>query len=688
MYRTAVCPHDCPSVCALEVEVQADGRLGRVRGNPRHRYTDGVICAKVARYAERLHHPDRLTRPLVRAGAKGEGRFAPIGWEEALERIAEAFLAAERRHGAEAVWPYYYAGTMGLVQRDGINCLRHVKRYSGQDDTICTRIATTGWNAGAGARWGTDATEIPKSEVIVLWGLNAVATQVQLMNFIARARKKGAKLVVVDPYRSPTAKQADLHLPVRPGTDAALACAVMHVLFKEGMADRDYLERYTDDPVGLEAHLVTRTPEWASAICGLDPATIRGFARLYGGTKRSYIRLGFGFTRSRNGAVNMHAASCLPAVTGAWRVEGGGALYNQGDLYPLDMTRIMGLDARDPGVRMLDMSAIGRVLTGEREALAGGPPVSAMLIQNVNPACVAPELDKVHAGLKRDDLFVAVHEQFLTDTAKFADLVLPATMFLEHDDIYRASGHTILQISPKRFDPPGECRENHWVVAELARRVGAEHPGFHQDARGLIETTLAASGLPDFDTLVAGEGHDLVAPFETAHFLDGFPTPSGRFRFKAPWAELGLDAAALPDFPDHCAVIDERTAAHPYRLVAGPAREFLNTSFTETRTSRKKSGRPTLLVHPEDADRHGIADGDPVRVGNRLGSVLLHAERREGTLPGTLTVESIWPNDAFVEGVGINRLISADPAPPARGAVFHDTAVWLAREEVAAIAAE
>jgi len=294
MYRTAVCPHDCPSVCALEVEVREDGTLGRVRGNRRQRYTDGVICAKVARYAERLHHPARLTRPLVRTGAKGEGRFAAIAWDEALDRIAAAFLDAERRHGAQAVWPYYYAGTMGLVQRDGINRLRNVKRYSGQDDTICTRIATTGWNAGAGARRGTDATEIPKSEVVVLWGLNAVATQVQLMNFIARARKNGARLVVVDPYRSPTAAKADLHLPLRPGTDGALACAVMHVLFEEGLTDRDYLERYTDDPHGLAAHLESRTPEWASAITGLEAETIRGFARLYGGTKRSYLRLGLG----------------------------------------------------------------------------------------------------------------------------------------------------------------------------------------------------------------------------------------------------------------------------------------------------------------------------------------------------------------------------------------------------------
>ena len=687
MRETAVCPHDCPSVCALEFDRQEDGRLGRVRGSRGHRYTNGVICAKVARYAERLYHPDRLLAPLVRTGPKGSGQFRPIGWDEALDRIADAFLAAERRHGAEAVWPYYYAGTMGLVQRDGINRLRHAKRYSGQDDTICTRIATTGWNAGAGKRWGVDATEIPKAEVVVLWGLNAVATQVQLMSLIAEARRNGAKLVVVDPYRSPTARQADIHLPVRPGTDGAFACAVMHVLFAEGMADRAYLERYTDDPAGLEAHLESRTPEWASAICGLEPETIRSFARLYGSTKRSYIRLGFGFTRSRNGAMSMHAASCLPAVTGAWQVEGGGALYNQGDLFTLDMTLIMGLDVKDPSVRMLDMSEIGRVLTGDAEALKGGPPVEAMLVQNVNPACVAPELDRVLAGLRRDDLFVAVHEQFMTDTAKHADIVLPATMFLEHDDIYRASGHTILQISPKRFDAPAGCRENHWVHQEIARRVGAEHPGFAMSPREIIEATLEASAMPDFDTIVANEGHDLVPDFRTAHFLDGFPTEHGRFRFKAPWAELGVDAAGLSTFPDHAAITDERTDAHPYRLVAGPAREFLNTSFTETRTSRAKMGRPTLLVHPDDADRLAIGDGDLVRIGNGLGSILLHAERRGGGLPGTLTIESIWPNDAFVEGVGINRLISAEPARPARGAVFHDTAVWLAKEEAAAVAA-
>ncbi len=687
MAETAVCPHDCPSVCALEFERKADGTLGRVRGNKRHRYTAGVICAKVARYAERMHHPERLRRPLARIGAKGSGRFAPISWDEALDRIAEEFLEAERTHGAAAVWPYYYAGTMGLVQRDGINRLRHAKRYSGQDDTICTRIATTGWNAGAGRRWGVDATEIAKSEVVVLWGLNAVATQVQLMSYITLARRQGAKLVVVDPYRSPTAEQADLHLPVRPGTDAALACGVMHVLFAEGLADWAYLERYTDDPRGLRDHLAARTPEWAGGICGLAPEAIRNFARLYGQTKRSYLRLGFGFTRSRNGAMSMHAAACLPAVTGAWTVEGGGALYNQGDLFTLDPTLISGDDVRDPRVRMLDMSAIGRVLTGDAAALHDGPPVEAMLIQNVNPACVAPELDRVHAGLAREDLFVAVHEQFMTDTAQRADLVLPATMFLEHDDIYRASGHTILQVSPKRFAPPAECRENHWVICEIAKRVGARHPGFELDARAIVEATLRASGMPSFETILAEEGHDLAPDFRTAHFLDGFPTPSGKFRFRAPWAELGVDAAGLSAFPDHAAITDERTADHPYRLVAGPAREFLNTSFTETATSRRKMARPTLLIHPEDADRLAIADGERVRIGNRLGSVLLHAERREGGLAGTLTIESIWPNAAFIEGVGINRLISADPARPARGAVFHDTAVWLAREEPAAVAA-
>jgi anaerobic selenocysteine-containing dehydrogenase len=479
---------------------------------------------------------------------------------------------------------------------------------------------------------------------------------------------------VVDPYRNATAEAADLHLMVRPGTDAALACAVMHVLFKEGFADRDYLARYTDAPDELEAHLQARDPAWAAAITGLGEAEIVDFARLYGSTPRSFLRLGYGFSRSRNGAAQFHAVSCLPAVTGAWRYEGGGALFAGGALYPLDKTLIRGLDRLDPAVRELDMSRIGPVLSGEAEALAGGPPVTAMLIQNTNPMVVAPDSGKVRRGFAREDLFLCVHEQFMTETAAMADVVLPATTFLEHDDLYTAGGHTMLQAARAIVEPHGEARENHWVISELARRLGAEHPGFHLSAWELVERTLAASGLPPAETLLEGRGLDCAKPFETAHFLDGFGHADGRFHFRAAWGPGGAGLSALPD---QNWVIDRESERHPFRLVTAPARSFLNTSFNNTPSSRAREGRPSVLIHPEDLASLGAAEGARLRLGNDRGSVLVHARAFAGVRPGVVIVEGIWPDAAFEEGIGINLLTSADPGLPGGGAVFHDTAIWI-----------
>src|SRR5690349_7639822 len=389
--RASTCPHDCPSTCALEVEV-LDGRsIGRVRGAPDNLYTAGVICAKVARYAERIHHPDRLTRPLIRTGAKGSGAFAPISWDDALDLVAEKFVAAEARHGSEAVWPYYYAGTMGLIMRDGINRLRHAKKYSGFHSTICVNPAWTGFIAGTGRLAGPDPREMAKSDCVVIWGTNAVNTQVNVMTHAVRARKeRGAKIAAVDVYMNGTMRQADLPVLIRPGTDGALACALMHCLFRDGKADWEFLEKYTDVPRELEAHLRSRDPKWAAAITGAPVDTIEKFARLIGETKRTFFRLGYGFSRSRNGPVNMHAASCIPAVTGAWQYEGGGAFHISADIFRLDKTLNEGLDVWDRSVRMLDQSRIGAILTGEREALHGGAPVTAMIIQNTNPVSVCP----------------------------------------------------------------------------------------------------------------------------------------------------------------------------------------------------------------------------------------------------------------------------------------------------------
>jgi anaerobic selenocysteine-containing dehydrogenase len=684
--RHSVCPHDCPSTCALEIEVLDGSRIGAVRGAKANTYTDGVICGKVSRYAERIHHPDRLLHPMLRTGPKGSGQFARIGWDEALDRVADAFRTAAAKLGAETVWPYFYAGTMGLVQRDGINRLRHVMRYSGQKQTICTTVCESGWTAGVGRIMGPDPREMAKSDLIVVWGGNPVSTQVNVMTHIARARKdRGARLIVVDPYRTGTAAVADMHLAPRPGTDAALACAVMHCAFRDGFADRAYMQSHTDFPADLEAHLAVRGPAWASEITGIPVEQIEAFARLYNSTPRAYIRSGYGFTRLRNGAAALHAVTCLPSVTGKWRNEGGGAFWNNRAIYHWNKSLIEGHDARDTSVRELDMSRIGSVLTNERSDIGNGPPVTAMLIQNTNPAVVAPDSNRVRRGFMRNDLFVCVHEQFMTETAKLADLVLPATMFMEHDDLYQAGGHQHIQIGAKLIDPPGECRENHAVIQGLAKRLGASHRGFDMTAMELVDETLRMSGWPNAESLLDQHWLDVQPSFEDSHFLNGFPQADGRFHFAPDWAAIGSDHARMPKLPDHMRAIDEGDSGRPFRLVAAPARQFLNTSFTETPGSRKREVRPTALVHPNDAERLGLIEGGLVRLGNTRGEVVVHVKLFDGLQPGVVVVESVWPNADFAGGVGINALTSEDPALPNGGAVFHDTAVWM-RAEVAAMA--
>jgi len=687
----SACPHDCPSTCALDVEILGPGRIGRVHGSKDNSYTAGVICAKVARYSERVHHPDRLLKPLVRAGAKGEGRWKEASWEAALDLVAENLLKAEEKHGSETVWPYYYAGTMGLVQRDSINRLRHAKRYSGFFDTICTNLAWTGYVMGTGRLAGVDPREIAKSDCVVIWGTNAVVTQVNVMTHAVRARKeRGAKIVVIDVYDNATMKQADMGLILRPGTDGALACAVMHVLFRDGLADRDYMARYADDPAGLEAHLATRTPQWAAAITGLSVDEIEAFARLVGTTPRSFFRLGYGFARQRNGAVAMHAALSIPTVAGHWRHEGGGAFHSNSGIYRFDTTLLEGERLRDPTIRHLDQSQIGRVLTGDAEALRGGPPVTALLIQNTNPVNVCPEQRLVKQGFLRDDLFTCVHEQFMTDTAALADVVLPATMFVEHDDIYKGGGNQHVTLGPKLIDPPEGPRTNLFVIEELARRLGvADRPGFGLTERQHIDLMLSKRGLGSFETFEERRWADLQPDFETAHYLKGFGHPDGKFRFRPQWQggaapnkppkSLGLlgPHERLPAFPDHVDLIEEADEAHPFRLATSPARNFLNSSFTETPTSKAREARPELMIHPEDAESLGITDAARVELGNARGEVVLHAKLFDGVQRGVVIAEGIWPNSAHERGEGINVLTSADAAAPYGGAAFHDNRVWV-----------
>ncbi|MGE0501287.1 MAG: molybdopterin-dependent oxidoreductase [Rhizobiaceae bacterium] len=690
----SACPHDCPSTCALDVELLDSKTIGRVHGAKDNSYTAGVVCAKVARYAERVHHADRLLKPLVRGGAKGEGVWKQASWEAALDLVAEKFAAAEARLGPETVWPYFYAGTMGLVQRDGIERLRHAKKYSGFFSSICTNLAWTGYVMGTGALRGADPREMAKSDCIVIWGTNAVVTQVNVMTHAVRARKeRGAKIVAIDIYDNATMRQADMGLILRPGTDGALACAVMHVLFRDGFADRPYLATYSDDPEGLEWHLRDRTPEWAAAVTGLSIDEIEAFARLIGETKRVFFRLGYGFARQRNGSVNMHAAVSVPTVLGAWQYEGGGAFNSNSGIsaFKFDKDLLEGARLRDPKVRYLDQSRVGPVLMGHGDALYGGPPVTAMLIQNTNPANVAPEQRLVVKGFLRDDLFTCVHEQFMTDTAKLADVVLPATMFLEHDDVYKGGGNQHVTLGPKLIDPPEGPRTNHFVIEELAKRLGVSHmPGFGMTEKEHIDVLLKSRDLGGFDTLKEQRWADVQPDFETAHFLSGFGHADGKFRFKPQWVggvapnrpPKNMGAAfgsvdRLPEFPDHVDLIEVADAEHPFRLATSPARSFLNSSFAETPSSRKREGRPELMIHPDDAEALDLSEGDRVEIGNRRGEVVLHVKLFDGVRRGVVIAEGIWPNSAHERGEGINVLTGSDAPAPYGGAAFHDNRVWV-----------
>jgi len=562
--------------------------------------------------------------------------------------------------------------------------------------TICTNMAWTGYVMGTGALRGPDPREMAKSDCVVIWGTNAVATQVNVMTHATRARKEhGAKIVVVDVYDNPTMKQADMGLILKPGTDAALACAVMHVAFRDGYADRAYMAKFADDAAGLEAHLKTRTPEWAAAITGLSVDEIEAFARLVGTTKKTFFRLGYGFARSRNGAVSMHAALSIATVLGSWQYEGGGAFHNNGDIFRLNKAELMGTSYVDEDIRMLDQSQIGRVLTGDAEALRHRGPVTALLIQNTNPVNVAPEQRLVKKGFLRDNLFVAVHEHFMTETAEVADIVLPATMFVEHDDIYRGGGHSHILLGPKIVEPPETVRTNLFVIEELAKRLGVtDRPGFGLTEREHIDHMLKASGWPGYDTLEEERWLDCQPEFRQAHFLDGFGHADGKFRFRPDWqngkapnkppVKLGNlgPVDRLPEFPDQVNLIETADAAHPFRLATSPSRNFLNSTFAETRSSVQKEGRPEVMVNPTDAARLGIAAGDLVRMGNTRGDLRIHARVTEAVKPGVLVAEGVWPNKAHVDGEGINVLTGADAVAPHGGAAFHDNRVWLVKDGI------
>lgn len=666
----STCPLDCPGACALAVEVE-NGRLARIGGWKAHPFTRGVICGKVNRYRE-IQEGERILRPLLRDGPKGSGWFREADWDEALEVAAARLRTAMARHGPQTVLPYYYGGTMGVVQQKAVERLAHHAGFSRLGRTICFPIAESGWLAGVGATIGPAPEEAAESDLVVLWGINAVSTHVNFMTLVKAARGKGARLVVVDPYRTRTARLADLHLNPRPGTDAALACAVMQVLLEEGFADRDYLARQTDFDAGVEAHLATRTPEWAAAVTGLDAETIRAFARVYGHAARPFIRIGLGMSRQRNGAVNVHAVSCLPSVTGAWPRRGAGALFATGAAFQVDDGPVRRTDLADPAVRELDMSRLGRWLTDPGLE----PPVTALLVFNANPAGSCPELGRVHAGLAREDLFTLVHEQVMTDSARFADVVLPATTFLEHPDLYKSYGQYTLQLAEAVLPPTGAARCNHEVINALARRLGLDGPDFSGDSGEMIDRVLAASGLPPRAELARRHWIDCAPPEEEAHFRTGFPQPGGRFRFRPAWAD-----PAMPALPDHWPVNRRdlpEAARYPLDFMTPPAHEVLNTTFSATPSATRRLP-PRLWIHPEDAAARGIADGDRVAVYNDLARLQLVARVTTDVRPGLTLCESNFRSRDFPGVENLNHLAHGDPVAPRGGPAFHDNRVEVVR---------
>jgi anaerobic selenocysteine-containing dehydrogenase len=672
----SVCPHDCPSACSLVVTVQ-DGRLTEVTGNPHHPFTQGVICGKVRAYAERVHSPLRILQPLRRVGPKGAGRFEPLAWEAAVAEIADRWRNIIATHGAEAILPFSYAGTMGQVQYYAGHPLFHALGASRLDRTICVNTAYAGWRATLGAVTGNDSEQMVGADLIVLWGINAAYSTINVMTLVKQARKMGARVVVIDPYRTPTAVEADEHLMVRPGTDTALALGVMHVLIEEGAVDRDYIARATHGYDRLAEHIRAWPPERVAPIVGLAPQTIAAFARRYGASPRAFIRVGIGLSRHDNGGMTCRTIACLPALTGAYADSHGGALLSSNAGFGFDyrvLERPDLLPASSP--RTINMIHLGRALTDPGVA----PPVKALYVYNSNPAAVCPNQTLVLQGLAREDLFTVVHEQVLTDTAYYADLVLPATMSLEHEDLYRSYGHFHLQLAQPVLPPPGEARSNWEVFGLLARALGVAGEHYARTPESLIREFLArgdetVSGIT-YERLRAEVSIRMNLPRPYRPFADGAPTPSGKVEFYSD----SLAARGLPALPTYVALQEgpdnaELARTYPLQCIVPPNRFFLNSSFSQSDRLRSRQQAPTVLIAPEDAARRGIQEGDVVRVFNGRGAARFTARVSESTRAGVVVLEGIWWHRFHPGGRGLNVLTSDRLTDMGGGPAFHSNLV-------------
>ena len=676
-----VCPHDCPDTCVMTVSVEG-GRAVDLGGDPEHRFTQGFLCAKVNRYLERVYSPARILHPMKRVGAKGEGRFARITWDEALDTVAARFRQVISTHGPQAILPYSYAGNMGLLSYASMDRrFFHVLGASLLARTICSSAGGAGLKVTVGKSIGFDPEAIVHARLIVAWGANVVSSNVHLWPFIEEARRRGATLVTVDPYRSRTAEKSDRHLALLPGTDAALALGVMHVVFRDGKEDRDYLEKHT---VGWEA-LRERAREWTPArtaeTTGLTVEEVEWFARTYATTRASAIRINYGLNRHAGGGMAVRTIACLPAVTGAWRDVGCGALLSTSGTFPTNNAALERPDLVAPGTRTLNMNQLGRILTDPDLA----PPVKALFVYNANPGAVTPDQEKVREGLAREDLFTVVHELFPTDTVDFADVVLPATTTLEHYDIHKAYGHLYLSLSKPAIPALGEALPNTEVFRRLAARMGLDHPCLRESDEEMARQAMHwdhpnLRGVT-FERLEREGSVRLSVPDPHAPFAEGgFPTPSGKCELLAPsLAEMGLDPLAGYVPPrESVATAPELARRYPLAFISPPAHHFLNSTFSAQPAFVRREGEPSLTLHPRDAAARGIAEGQMVRAFNDRGSFLARAHVSDAARPGLVVGLSIWWAKMCPGGRNANAVTGQELTDMGEGATFYDVLVEVA----------
>lgn len=671
------CPHDCPDTCSLVTTV-AGGTAIKVQGNPAHPHTGGVLCAKVSKYTERTYHAERVLQPLKRSGPKGSGRFVPVSWDEALSDIAARLHAIARRE-PEAVLPYSYAGTMGLVQGESMDRrFFHQLGASLLDRTICASAGGEALAATYGGKLGMRMEFFAESGLIIIWGSNSIASNLHFWRYAQEAKRNGARLVCIDPRRSETAEKCHEHLQLLPGTDAALALALMHELIANDWLDHDYIARHTLGWEPLRARALQWPPERAAQVCGLPVEQIRQLARAWGTTRPAAIRLNYGMQRVRGGGNAVRAIACLPALVGAWRHRAGGLLLSSSGAQPfararLQMPQLLG----DRRPRTINMSTIGDALLHEGGDRFG-PRIKAIVVYNSNPVAVAPESAKVAAGFAREDLFTVVIEHFMTDTADHADYVLPATTQLEHWDIHGSYGHTDVLLNRPAIAPQGQARSNAAVFRALAAHM-ARHdaafaaPHFQESDEALCRAAVAQTAI-DFEKLLQ-QGFARI-PLPEAPFADGgFATPSGKCEFDS----SALAALGVNTVPDHLPNHEPPTDRHPLAMISPPARNFLNSSFVNVASLQRMESRPLLELHPDDAAARGIADGDRVRVFNDRGEHVCHASLNGRARKGVVVGLGIWWRKLGENGTNVNQLTHQQLTDIGRGPCFYDCAVQVTR---------